>query len=410
VQFIDGDPDLPLVTGMVYNAAQTRVEMLNTKKAKEAANKPRPWDTRHTLIRDHAGNEIGMDGNEETRAVYLSSMAGGSAGEEDGSYVWLGQSWADRTKGTFGNEEDETLSGVGMYTADDLSLWVRGKKREIVLGNEVEATWGHSFEFNGGTSGEVFVGAKYGFELSTGVELSLGMGIAFSASLLQAEVSLVGAGFSYSAALYEKEFRAGDFEQETTGSAMIRSGAGAKYQSGGDIEIIGGLGEAVVRTPLAATGVAAAGGAAAIAAAGSMLGGYAAGEGSVAGAIAGGVTAAGAAGAMAVGLKRATDTAGEAVDTAVIAAALTKSRIRLKGDTLLLACGQNRIKITASGDIEILGGGTSGIKITSAGVEILGKLTVPKVEVEQHLKVGATDFEAGAPAGPPPLPHPVLTE
>ena len=210
---------------------------------------------------------------------------------------------------------------------------------------------------------------------------------------------------------FEKTFFAGDFEQETDGGVLIRSGGEAKYQSGGDIEIIGGISESALKAPWKASSAAGVAAVGALTTAAAQFTGFAAGEGSwpAIGGL-GAATAAGVAG-TASATYLANKAATKSIDGIVTAAQTTASRVRLKSDKLLLASGQSSITIKQDGSqIAIMLAGKNGIKISSSGVEIIGALTAHQGITTPEIKIPGAGDALGTPPPPPAPPNPPLTE
>lgn len=117
VEFLNGDPDQPLVTGRVYNSESMPPLGL-------------PGDKEKSIIRDHGGNEIMMDGAAKQIRIYCP-------GHE--SEIWLGKSiqissdsnWIN----TFLGYAETDIKGKSTTTiGNDNHITVKGNKQEHIIG------------------------------------------------------------------------------------------------------------------------------------------------------------------------------------------------------------------------------------------------------------------------------------
>ena len=138
VSFLEGDPDQPIITGRVYNADNM-------------PPLPLPDDRYKSIVRDHYGNEIRMDGTpgEEHISIYSPTHK---------SKMWLGRSYkriseSDEWSKTYG---DKWSVQVGNKLISTLGL-----TNSITVGNALSLTVGASETVKASTDLSLFVGAKW---------------------------------------------------------------------------------------------------------------------------------------------------------------------------------------------------------------------------------------------------------
>jgi len=117
VEFLEGDPDQPLVTGRVYNAE-------NMPPLELPANKTK------SIIRDHGGNQIRMEGAKGSEQIHLFSPFG-------------------KTKISIGAPNDgpgflfQTQEEMRMYITKLVDQRFDANKQEEVKGQEQKKNWGN---------------------------------------------------------------------------------------------------------------------------------------------------------------------------------------------------------------------------------------------------------------------------
>ncbi len=119
VEFLDGDPDQPLVTGRVYNSESMPPLSL-------------PGDKQKSIIRDHGGNEIMLDGTGGAQRIRIYCPS-------HESEIWLGKSIELKSTSNWVNEflgfREEKITGKSTSTiGGDHQASVGGNKDETVVG------------------------------------------------------------------------------------------------------------------------------------------------------------------------------------------------------------------------------------------------------------------------------------
>lgn len=174
VDFVEGDPDRPIITGRVHNAE-------NTPPLESPANASR------SIMRDYADNEIVLEGKEGEEQVRLFSPFKKSRihlGSPDGKNVEI-HTEGDRKDFTQGNL-DETVNGdvsstvagnVTNHVTQNFVQEVKGSKDETIFKpvNEFKLSVKNSFVI--GLENSTFVGGKTANSLSYEVKNTLGKSI-----------------------------------------------------------------------------------------------------------------------------------------------------------------------------------------------------------------------------------------
>lgn len=157
VDFLEGDPDSPIVTGRVYNADNMPPDTLPDQKM------------RNYVARDHFGNEIMFDHNEGNEHIRIYSPHHESL-LEVGKSVKITTS-SDTDNYTVGNSESTTYGNT--YGVQ------YGHSHSEFYGTKVGVTAAASFGFGIGADASIFVGGKGSFFLggSFGCDLAYKFGI-----------------------------------------------------------------------------------------------------------------------------------------------------------------------------------------------------------------------------------------
>ncbi|MCR9244819.1 MAG: type VI secretion system tip protein VgrG [bacterium] len=154
VEFLDGDPDQPMVTGRVYNKESMPPLSL-------------PGDKQKSIIRDHGGNEIMLDGTDGAQQMHLWCPS-------HESEIWLGRSIELKSTSDFknfftgnwnaeiGGDRDTQVNGSESKTiAQNVQENILGKFNCKVGGDFVQVRLGIFNEFIGGMTSKHIGGAKH---------------------------------------------------------------------------------------------------------------------------------------------------------------------------------------------------------------------------------------------------------
>ncbi len=181
VDFLEGDPDRPLVTGRVYNAEQMPPLELPASKYK-------------SIIRDHYGNEIRFDGTAGQEHMTLFSPS-------HGSMFQLGRS-----------DKKFTRSSSESFTFGDTYALHLGSKVSQVKGNTTSITLGTSFAH------------KRGADVSVGVGMALAGFVGMKGSVtLGGEVSLAGSWKASYGWSREFKYTKGDYSRTSDSDIVLDS-------------------------------------------------------------------------------------------------------------------------------------------------------------------------------------------
>jgi type VI secretion system secreted protein VgrG len=213
VEFIEGDPSRPIITGRVYNRAN--MPPLELPEAKELS-----------CIRDHRGNELVFDARDDTRHIFLHSPSHCST-------IALGKGVHSDDVGGYNlplNESlDEDVTGIAMQTDANFKHFVGGNASILIEGNKSETVRGDSGKVHVGSKFGGTIGFKGDVDLCGSASIFIGFKAAFEAAM-KVEVSF---GTSVKWAL-SKEYNigGGPFTQHTSGRILLNSDS--------EIFIIGG--------------------------------------------------------------------------------------------------------------------------------------------------------------------------
>jgi len=166
VDFLEGDPDRPLITGRVYNESQPVPLELPDNKHK-------------SIIRDNYGNEMVFDATPDKEHIRIYSPHHDSLFELGKSVKYRTDS--DRDVYTIGNASSTTLGSTTSTTIGQKHFRTYGFATSVFAGFGVDLWFGGSFALAVGVKGSVslggtfdaFFGAKYSFFL--GKEVSVGI-------------------------------------------------------------------------------------------------------------------------------------------------------------------------------------------------------------------------------------------
>ncbi len=144
VSFIEGDPDRPIITGRVYNADQTVPLDLPANKTK-------------SIIRDHGGNEIVMEGADGKQQMKLHSPT-------EATTMTLGDGCIDMT--TSGNQDTSIGGNRVDVVSGDTREQTEGSLTRFIFGDELKQTDGKLEWKLGGTLNSITMGAETSQNLS----------------------------------------------------------------------------------------------------------------------------------------------------------------------------------------------------------------------------------------------------
>ena len=133
VDFLEGDPDRPLITGRVYNHDQMPPEALPDNKYK-------------SILRDHYGNELIFDGTPGDENILLRSP----------------------------HHESGVVLGRSMHTFSESNM------HEFTAGDKHEGSIGITTEWMIGVSAEASLAVKYDLSVASTTEYALGLGKSYS--------------------------------------------------------------------------------------------------------------------------------------------------------------------------------------------------------------------------------------
>lgn len=228
VEFLEGDPDRPVVTGRVYRERATSPLPCD----QTGRTRPGEWRTR-SIIKDIGGNYLMMEEKQDSQQIELYSPKSGEQGVMarvalgDSLNGWRYQDSQSGGNGIGGSGDwmDSALDGINarstghavisvdqtcnVYSGGDFRhsvatdhyLRVEGNSETAFNGSRSQLTWTNSSEMTLGTTAELFIGFTTSltiagsFDATLGVAIEVGLGITTSAFLgIQGEVFY---GYSY---------------------------------------------------------------------------------------------------------------------------------------------------------------------------------------------------------------------
>lgn len=155
VEFLEGDPDRPIITGRVYNGK----------------NKPpmiTPRDKYRTVVaQDHYGNRLVFDGTPGSERIVLHSP-------HHASWLVLGESIYGKTKSnenkftigdehkcTMGNNTSITVGSTTSLQGGSKASFLLGAALDIIVGAKVSATIGTNVEYKAVNEMKILKGSSY---------------------------------------------------------------------------------------------------------------------------------------------------------------------------------------------------------------------------------------------------------
>ncbi len=175
VDFLEGNPDRPIVTGRVYNGIKkpARGELGEGGTGK--------LDPHKSIIQDISGNEIVFDSMPRAESITLNSPKGESfltigkprVPGASSSGEWKGEKGDTGAAGKDAPVPPATGS-VAAFTKGDSAAFQMGNKAEATVGNTAEGIVGNKYEFLGGFAYEGVVGGAVKAQLGVDFDLVVG--------------------------------------------------------------------------------------------------------------------------------------------------------------------------------------------------------------------------------------------
>ncbi len=160
VTFEEGDPDRPIITGRVYNADMMPPLELPANKTK-------------SVIRDHGGNEIIMEGEKGNERIRLHSpkhettMTLGNSIKIETLSGWTSKIGTDKKEEVKGNAEEKVEGKKKEHIVGDAEVKVGADLFNFFIGAKAETTIGSAMKTTFGVKTEICKGAK--IDISRGV-------------------------------------------------------------------------------------------------------------------------------------------------------------------------------------------------------------------------------------------------
>lgn len=224
VSFINGDPDRPVITGRLYNAARMPGNDMPSEPIPSPDDQPR---TNHMqVMSDVAGNHLVMNSENGKEQILLHSPQPGGSG----SQVWIGgerQVNLTYVSDIFGGTgaSPKGRGGIGLYSDGDYTVKIQG--------NDVQQIEGNSFD--------IVTGIDYGVAIGGSIEATIGLDISAFVGI-QAEYVLGLLSYEQNASLKysvtaEKGygFNLKDAGEETRGAHEIFGGEKVVMGGGGTV-------------------------------------------------------------------------------------------------------------------------------------------------------------------------------
>ena len=158
VDFLEGDPGQPIVTGRVYNGDNMPPLALPDNKHK-------------SIIRDHFGNEIIFDGTAGQEHIKLQS---------GGDILRIGASPAGSAPSPSGARSVGSAAATPHVVPTGYTQFTRNDNTSYSYGDAKSYNYGDSRSYSKGNSYEVTRGSSFGLTLGSGVDLSIGAAVSGS--------------------------------------------------------------------------------------------------------------------------------------------------------------------------------------------------------------------------------------
>jgi type VI secretion system secreted protein VgrG len=196
VDFLEGDPDRPIIVGRVYNEAHMPPTVVDGKSLSSDGNEV------HTIFEDHVGNRIVFNAEPGDEHIHIEShgsamrigggLAGGSTIEtlqaEDAADDTDDRALAQRVTEleTDVGDETDTTKGTLVDRVAELEMAQKydfnwgavteltvGTKTDLVCGNTLEGRAGFQFDGFLGAAVQVFVGTAFDFTFASKLEVEV---------------------------------------------------------------------------------------------------------------------------------------------------------------------------------------------------------------------------------------------
>lgn len=224
VSFINGDPDRPVITGRLYNAARMPGNDMPSEPIPDPDDQPR---TNHMqVMSDVAGNHLVMNSENGKEQILLHSPQPGGSG----SQVWIGgerQVNLTYVSDIFGGTgaSPKGRGGIGLYSDGDYTVKIQGNDVQQIEGNSFDIVTGIDYGVAIGGSIEATIGLDMSAFVGIKVEYVLGLlSYEQNASLKYSVTAEKGYGFNLK-----------DAGEETRGAHEIFGGEKVVMGGGGTV-------------------------------------------------------------------------------------------------------------------------------------------------------------------------------
>ena len=243
VEFLDGNPDRPLVTGCVYNGANPPPFALPDNKTQSGLrtnSSPGGGGSNELRFEDAAGSEeIYLHGQKDW-TIAIENDKNQTVGHDESLSVGNDRSkdvGHDETISVGNNQTISVGNDEGETVGHNLTLTV-GNDQTVTIGNNQTVTVGaNRSETIGQSASETVAISK---AVTVGAAMQVTVGAAFNQTVGAASAEEVGGLKSVSVGLNHKEEVAGSRSIEAGKDFVVKAGAKGTLQTGKDLGIIGG--------------------------------------------------------------------------------------------------------------------------------------------------------------------------
>ncbi|UYV13427.1 MAG: type VI secretion system tip protein VgrG [Phycisphaera sp.] len=224
VSFINGDPDRPVITGRLYNAARMPGAEMPSEPVPDPRNQPR--SNHMQVMSDVGGNHLVMNSESGKEQILLHSPQPSGSG----SQVWIGGERkinltyvSDIFGGSGATPKDR--GGIGLYSDGDYTVKIKGNDVQQIDGNSFDIVTGIDYGLAIGGSIEATIGLDMSAFVGIQVEYVLGLlSYEQNASLKYSVTAEKGYGFNLK-----------DAGEETRGAHEIFGGEKVVMGGGGTV-------------------------------------------------------------------------------------------------------------------------------------------------------------------------------